>query len=368
MAKSWQETIHLDDAVDVHYSNQDHSRKFTPILTAVVDDGCDVAHPCLSGLLEEPLSFDPTTQSLLAAKSSHGTLSCGLVSGHPKDLYLGGAAPPDATRLLPVRYNKLSDGIEPEIEMYKTIVNRGVYVISNSFGFGALNNVETLRMREEIDKMAATARDGKGCLFVFAAGNEGRQLEANKTLCSKYTLLVSATLIVPTKQGDITDEGFKTQYKPLFNTRQSQEFKLFRSNHGSGITVCAPGGDVRGLRPVSLANQGTGDEKLHASKNYDYHADTSAACAMVAGVLTLMFAANPSLSALDAKHILCDTADQVDPNCPDDGQWGPAQQKIEIQHRPAIDPRLTIKPYSRWYGFGRVNAAAAVTRAIALRG
>jgi len=73
---------------------------------------------------------------------------------------------------------------------------------------------------------------------------------------------------------------------------------------------------------------------------------TSSACPLVAGVIALMLQANPNLTWLDVQHILVQTADQNDPTDPD---WTVNGAGLLINHK---------------YGFGRVNATAAVQSAI----
>ena len=98
------------------------------------------------------------------------------------------------------------------------------------------------------------------------------------------------------------------------------------------------GGSSGGLLTTDITGApGYGD--FEGDPDYaPYFSGTSAAAPVVSGVLALMFAANPDLTAADARTMLNVTADKVHPDeaAYDASGWSPV------------------------YGYGRVNAAAAV--------
>ena len=90
---------------------------------------------------------------------------------------------------------------------------------------------------------------------------------------------------------------------------------------------------------------------------------TSAATAMAAGVAALVLSANPDLTWTEVRDVLRETAVPIDvDNQSPDGVWRDATGRARGTSGCGA-PR-----YSRWYGFGRVNAAAAVAAALARRG
>ena len=101
---------------------------------------------------------------------------------------------------------------------------------------------------------------------------------------------------------------------------------------------------------------------------------TSSAAPVVSGVIALMLEANSSLSWRDVKHILASTARQVDSNivannvplmecatdCSDDQYTASSSTFLA---RAAWATNAAGYSYHNWYGFGLVDAGAAVTMA-----
>ena len=146
--------------------------------------------------------------------------------------------------------------------------------------------------------------------------------------------------------------------------------------------------DVPGT-PGALANRNltefsTGGTSINLAKNsncnYSHMNGTSASAPTVTGVVALMLSANPNLTWRDVRHILATTSRQVDPN------YGDAYQRNEqitlADYRFTGNTSTTLSEgastarldygwqtnaagykYSNWYGFGLVNAAAAVAAA-----
>lgn len=85
---------------------------------------------------------------------------------------------------------------------------------------------------------------------------------------------------------------------------------------------------------------------------------TSSATPLCAGVAALVLSANPELTYIEARQILRDTAVKFDlANADPVGQW------LDANGNPSVGSGLApVK--SGWYGYGRVNAAAAVEMAL----
>jgi subtilisin-like proprotein convertase family protein len=168
--------------------------------------------------------------------------------------------------------------------------------------------------RAALRRGVTQGRGGLGAIYVWAAGN-GRanhdNVNADGYASSIYTVAVAAT----------DNAGRAAWY----------------SEPGAPILVNAPssgpaGGGVRTTAPGSA---GCTDE----------FGGTSSAAPLVAGVVALMLEANPALTWRDVQHILVRTAERNDPAHPD---WTPNGAGLWVNHD---------------YGFGRVNAAAAVALA-----
>lgn len=85
---------------------------------------------------------------------------------------------------------------------------------------------------------------------------------------------------------------------------------------------------------------------------------TSSATPLTAGVAALILSANPRLTWVEVRQILRDTAIKIDVNNSDPvGQWlDAAGNPSRTSGNPAV--------FSQWYGYGRVDASAAVQRAL----
>jgi subtilisin family serine protease len=81
---------------------------------------------------------------------------------------------------------------------------------------------------------------------------------------------------------------------------------------------------------------------------------TSSATPLCAGLAALVLSANPSLTYIEARQILRDTAFKFDlANTDPVGQW------LDANGNPSVTSGLPAVK-SGWYGYGRVDAAAAV--------
>ncbi|MGH8082494.1 MAG: S8 family serine peptidase, partial [Lysobacter sp.] len=88
---------------------------------------------------------------------------------------------------------------------------------------------------------------------------------------------------------------------------------------------------------------------------------TSAATPTVAGVSALVLQANPKLSYRDVRYLLAATARQIDPQQP------AATHANGTLIAPGWIVNAAGHPFSNWYGYGLVDATAAVQRAMAFK-
>lgn len=85
---------------------------------------------------------------------------------------------------------------------------------------------------------------------------------------------------------------------------------------------------------------------------------TSHATPVAAGVAALMLSANPQLSWQQVGRILQETATRIEP-----GETDPVGRWRDVDGRISSDPGYRGPSFSEWFGAGRIDAAAAVTRA-----
>lgn len=179
-------------------------------------------------------------------------------------------------------------------------------------GGNCLYDVLDERERNALTKGIYEGRDGKGVIYVFAAGNAfSRGDDTNTQIFTKTRFVLSV--------GAVGKDGRHARY----------------STPGTSLFITAPGGDFENAS--NLITAGVGGTCRDAGSG------TSFSCPVISGVIALMLEANPELTWRDVQNILAITSTPVaDPN--DDT----AQRNgVGIWH-------------SNLYGFGIVNAAAAV--------
>ena len=165
-----------------------------------------------------------------------------------------------------------------------------------------------------ITKGITEGRNGKGIIYVFAAGNEfgiGEVVNFEGALNSRFTIAVGA----------VGKLGKHASY----------------SSTGVALFISAPGGDheFSTNHVVAKAGGGCGDAGF----------GTSFATPVVSGVAALLLQANPDLGWRDVQGIFATTSQKTDPTDP---SW--ITNAVGLHH-------------STKYGFGLVDADAAVTAA-----
>jgi subtilisin family serine protease len=115
------------------------------------------------------------------------------------------------------------------------------------------------------------------------------------------------------------------------------------------------------LKGVLLNNHSIGTPVYRGPAFHQWFGGTSSATPLCAGVAALVLSANPALSWTEVRDILQTTAVKIDKaNIDPIGKWLDADGNACAE---SGEPPV----FSKWYGFGRVDAAAAVTAALGLR-
>jgi subtilisin family serine protease len=310
------------------------------VVVAVVDDGVDLEHPALRGRLwrnpergaldtvgrdfflppEHPDHFNPRPKkwrypyNQMAGNDSHGTPCAGLVVARgPQALGVAHEA-----RCLPVKVFH-ADELASDEFVANAIRYAALHagVVSCSWAGGVNPDLQ-----HALADVVSGGRGGRGCVVLFAAGNE----EA-----SRIPFPASHPDVIAV--GASTDEGEQAWY----------------SNSGEELDVVAPsGGGRKDVYTTDVSVKGRGfnvGSAARGSADGLYTNDfggTSAATPMVAGVAALLLAAHPALGAADVRGILRETAVKI----------GTGYDR---------------KGHSRAFGYGRVDAAAAVDAALAAK-
>ena len=219
------------------------------VTVAVIDTAIDIGHPQISGQIAASQNFVGST-----APDVHGTAVAGLISG---------VAP--GARLLAITALAANNGSGTSVEIARAIdyaVLAGARVLNMSFE-GYADPI--------VNQLTQTAL-GRGAIVVAAAGNGGPGAAPSWPAAVPGVIAVTAT---------------------------GPDDELYASaNHGSYISVAAPGVDVLTIAPQGRVGVLSG---------------TSMAAAHVSGLVALLLERNPSASPAQIRAVLEGTAIDLGP-------------------------------------------------------
>ena len=301
------------------------------VVVGIIDDGFDLSHPDLAGKVVNPWDFgsnssDVHPRPILNSPSDgdwHGTSCAGVAVGNVGGGQIIGAAP--NAKLMPVRMN---DSLSPELvaRWFDYMREKGAWVVSCSWSAEPAFYALPDRIAHAISRCVNEGRNGKGCVVVFAAGNDGKNVND------------------PPR----TQNGFATHPEVVAVAASSSlDERSDYSNLGKEIWVCAPSSGFGGWDIISADVSGTyvdaaGNQRNsgYSEGDYNFHfKGTSSACPLVAGICALVLSANPDLKAAQVRDIIKGTARKI----------GPAS---EYQNG-----------HSTKFGFGCIDAESAVKKA-----
>ena len=270
------------------------------VVVAVFDHGFEMDHPDLINNVYGT-GYDAITDTSPAEiRGSHGTPCAGIIAAEQNNNEEGisGVAPNAKLMSISVNLNT-SDTPQQLANGFSWAWNNGADVISNSWGFvSGMGYAPSSILEEAIDSASTYGRNGKGCVVVFAAGNENNmyiRYPANNNNLSDILVV-----------GAIDDFGLRAKGNQYGNN--------WGSCYGPKLDVMAPGvfistTDLQGGEGYNNMNKPDGD---YLDENYTKKFDkTSAACPHVAGVAALMLSVNPNLTAKQVREIICHTASKL---------------------------------------------------------
>ncbi|MBA4180762.1 MAG: peptidase S8 [Anaerolinea sp.] len=280
---------------DPNYSTQWHlakiqapvawdSAKATGVLVTVCDTGVEGTHPDLQPILRADLGWNAVDGSKdWSPIASHGTLVSGVIAAATNN-GAGVAGVAWGANIIPVRISNFTDGSAYVSDAAKCIqygADHGAKAINVSYRMAGSAALDT----------AGAYAQGRGAVTFVAAGNDG--IDPGWPNYAGF-VAVAAT--------EIADN------------------RAAYSNYGALVDIAAPG---------------TGIKTTWPGARYDYASGTSLASPVAAGVMALVFGANPGLTPSQAQAILLNNADDL-------GGAG----------------------WDSSFGYGRVNASKAVGAAL----
>jgi subtilisin family serine protease len=267
------------------------------IKVAVLDEGVDLTHPDLQANLLT--GYDATSGSPGGANGSpwannaHGTACAGIIGAINNTIGIAGVA--SGCKIIPVRiaYDYYDDGYwttddEWIIAGFQYARNAGADVISNSWGGGPSSATITA----EISDAVTQGRNGKGCVVVFASGN-------NNASSVSYPASLSNVIAV----GAISQCG---QRKSPTSCDGETDWG---SNYGTNLDVVAPGVDI--YTTDIQGSAGYNNSSGTAGNYYASFGGTSAACPHVAGIAALILSVRTDLTQAQVRQAIESTCTKL---------------------------------------------------------
>lgn len=381
----------LDDGVDIH--NEDLSANVNASMTHNFDDG----------------SADPTPADIPAnINDAHGTNVAGIIAaaqngkgvmGIAPRATLGGARFLVANQDIPAAYGGAD-------------WSKNAHIINASYGANPPTPMEydTAASTQAAVRAFPNLRNGLGLVMLKASGNEYINFIENGVVARTCPMIGGQSGLLSCENPANDTEALEPGVI-VVGAANSLGVKSSYSNAGPVNWITGLGGeaadggkygevgsgpkifstDLSGCgRGYSRANPedtydfaiaGTATNlKDNANCNYSSMNGTSAATPTLSGVVALMLAANPNLTWRDVREILRATARKIDV---DYGSRDGRNAKIDLTSNTAtadttttlVDGATTARldygwqtngagyAYSTWYGFGLVDASAAVKMA-----
>jgi subtilisin-like proprotein convertase family protein len=381
-------TAGMDINVDPVYSSTTFTGSGT--IVAVVDTGLEIAHEDLATNVLPGGSWnfltsttDPTSS---ATAGDHGTSVAGIIAMARNSVGGMGVAP--AAGLKGFNWLASSQSLNEQIESLGGLASNpnssDVAIFNQSYGT-SLTSDQPIDSTVEAQYADGTTslRGGKGALYVKAAGNGFLDMGQPANLNCFQLPGISC-------ENANFDPENAIPYQIIVGATNANGVRASYSTAGSAIWVSAPGGEggfnvavapgyasdayepaiittdqsgcTKGYS-ISTANTSAFDNGSAPNSTCNYTntlAGTSAAVPVVSGVIALLLEANPALTWRDVKHILAATARKID--------QGRAAASVTLPDgnfiaEPAWTTNAAGYSFHNWYGFGMVDASAAVNMA-----
>lgn len=298
------------------------------VYVATFDRGVETGHPDIGGNLTDGTAqlarcydfsgMQACTAPGYTTDSSHGMGVYGIIAALADNASAIAGIAPNTHQIGIKRTTMLTSSVYPDSLLWAAgfttgnptagwpaePISPGADIISCSHGVDGL--ALSGLMDDTLTFLTVYGRGGKGTLVIYSAGNGSAQITGFRVWAAHPRTMAISNSNQPDAGG----------VERLNNT----------SNFGPEIDICA---------------QGNNAPSLNDSSGEQIFGGTSAAAPTVAAAAALMLSVEPNLTWVNLRDILRDTAVVIDgANVDPVGQW--------------------VGGFSRWYGFGRLDVAAAV--------
>lgn len=264
------------------------------IKIAVIDSGVDTAHADLKANLLQgfdcfTMTANPGDGMPRKNADAHGTNCAGIIGAVANNnIGIAGIAP--LCKIISINLSDENHFFASEYGIAAGIDyawQNGASVLSNSWTTGFQSNI----LDDAIHRAVTLGRNGKGCIVLFASGNENSGISYPAS--NKEVIAVGGSTMCDERKSLFTCDGES----------------WWGANFGAGLDVVAPC-----VKIASTDISGSNGYNTSAGTGGDYFATfngTSSACPNAAGVAALILSANKNLLASDARIILESSCDKL---------------------------------------------------------
>lgn len=232
---------------------------------AIIDSGVDTTTIDLKGNISN-LSFNAElSYGNSIVYSDHGTRCASIIAAKHNRRDIAGVAPDASIMSISKDLDNTTNFCHKMANGIRWAYENGADIISCSWGCP----VENFEIDEAIMDAFSNGRNGKGCVIVFATGNDSINSISYPANCNDTILAV----------GSINMTGFRA-----------------KSNYGTGLDLVAPGDSILSIGQYNRLFKSNG---------------TSWACPHVAGVAALVLERNPELTVTQVNRIICSNAKKL---------------------------------------------------------
>jgi subtilisin family serine protease len=356
----------------------------TGINIGIIDGGIELDHEDLSSNVLANASWDYVDADRNPvpigndATAAHGTAIAGITSATAWN-NLGGRGIAPGSKF--ASYNALDTGTFADfIDAVgagdgSKADNSNIDIYNMSFGAAyptAYEPVLSGDLLAAFENGINNLRSEKGAIYIKSAGNYYRYLENNADVYCGPNSQLSDLMTCHDSSHNLYGAN---PYFIMVPAITAKDGAAIYASSGSNSWVSAYGGEYGDTHPAIMTTDletctkgsvRTGNASYNAFDNQGNHSEntscnytakmngSSSAAPVVAGVVALMLEKEPNLTWRDVKHILATTADVIDPN-----------QSVThsglVQHDWITN--AAGHEFHNWYGFGKVNAQAAINAA-----
>lgn len=372
-------TLHIDGATG------------NGVKVAVVDSGLEIGHEDLSANVLPGRSYDyvnsDTDPTPTDNGGDHGTSVAGLIAAKGFNDIGGRGVAPNAS-LLGFNWLETQEFAEWQ-QNHGGNQTSDVQIINQSYGaniagpqtfFDGWNNAAESHLKT----VQSTNNAGKGVVMLKSAGNSFQVVNTQMTIFGNDIDTVATEYwnddTAPRLSANIAGvepeaSSFYQTVISAVNADAANPLSSY-SSVGASVWVSSPGGEYGSSSPAMITTDLTGCSRGYAktgetgfngntnqNDNCNYTSTfngTSSAAPAASGVAALIMEANDSLSWRDVRHIMAATAKKIDAG------FTPIEVTNGAETFIAEPGWLTNDAgyhFHNWYGFGMVDATAAVAMA-----